>query len=216
MASTKSTELSATEIELKRRGRRRLIGAATIGLLGIVFLPMIFDGEPKRSSSGSTLKKQEISVQVPAKEGLPPLQAPVSVPVTPVVTAPPAAERPKDTPRDPVKIVAEPATAKPEATPVPSKVDKSAPVTKAAVAVADAVKKGFAVQLGVFADAENAKQTIAKMKDAKLAVYSDSIPIKSGSATRVRVGPFATREKADSALAEIKLAGSDGKIVPLP
>ncbi|MEQ1519007.1 MAG: SPOR domain-containing protein [Usitatibacteraceae bacterium] len=41
------------------------------------------------------------------------------------------------------------------------------------------------------------------------------MPIKTGTATRVRVGPFPTREKADSALARIKLAGADGKIVPL-
>ena len=85
---------------------------------------------------------------------------------------------------------------------------------KASASVAD--KVGFAVQLGVYGDADNAKLAIAKMNDSKLAVYTDSIPIKSGTATRVRVGPFATREKAESALAAIKLAGSDGKIVPLP
>jgi cell division septation protein DedD len=46
-------------------------------------------------------------------------------------------------------------------------------------------------------------------------VYTESIPIKSGAATRVRVGPFSTKEKADAALAQVKLAGGDGKIVPL-
>ena len=60
-----------------------------------------------------------------------------------------------------------------------------------------------------------AKQAVATMKDAKLPVYTESVAIKTGTATRVRVGPFPTREKADSALAQIKLAGSDGKIVPL-
>ena len=76
-------------------------------------------------------------------------------------------------------------------------------------------KKGFVVQLGVFSDADNAKQAIGKVKEAKLPVYTESIPIKSGTATRVRVGPFSTREKADAALAQVKLAGGDGKIVPL-
>ena len=211
MASKNSTTtLSATEIELKRRGRRRLIGAATIGLLGIVFLPMIFDGEPKRNSAGSTLKKQEISIQVPAKEGQPVLLTPSAV-------------RPPQVAADPDKaMLSEPAKPATDATvdtaavkKVASTADKSAPVVKPAPAVVDTAKKGFAVQLGVFADADNAKQTMAKMKDAKLPVFSDSVPIKSGTATRIRVGPFATREKADSALAEVKLAGSDGKIVPL-
>ena len=69
--------------------------------------------------------------------------------------------------------------------------------------------------MGVFSDADNAKQVIAKMKEVKLAVYTESIPIKSGNATRVRVGPFPTRDKADAVLAQVKLAGADGKIVPL-
>ena len=87
------------------------------------------------------------------------------------------------------------------------------PAANSRSAVAD--KNGFAIQLGAFRDAENANKAIAKMKHAKLPVYTDSISNKGITETRVRVGPFATREKADSALAEIKLAGSDGKIVPL-
>ena len=204
MASTKSPELSATEIELKRRGRRRLIGAATIGLLGIVFLPMIFDGEPRRSPAGSTLKKQEISVQIPAKEGQPALPTP-SANTAPIALAAQASV-------EPVK----PATVE-AAKPAPQTatvIEKTEPAAKP-TAVAEPPKKGFAVQLGVFADADNAKLTIAKMKEAKLPVYSESIPIKSGAATRVRIGPFASREKADEALVQIKLAGSDGKIIPL-
>jgi len=212
MASAKSTELNATEIELKRRGRRRLIGAATIGLLGVVFLPMIFDGEPKRNSAGSILKSQEISVQVPAKEGLPPLLAPSAVPSAPRPA--PATS----TNVEPVKETRQAATTATEAgVPTPPAVqispEKTKPAVKPALAAVD--KQGFAVQLGVFGDTDNANQTIAKMKDAKLPVYTDNIPIKSGTATRVRVGPFTTRERAESALAQIKLAGSDGKIVPL-
>ena len=213
MASKNSTTtLSATEIELKRRGRRRLIGAATIGLLGIVFLPMIFDGEPKRISAGSTLKKQEISVQVPTKEGQPVLPTPSAVRAPPV-----AVGADKATLSEPGKpaVDATADTAAVKAGAVASTADKSAPVVKPAPAVVDIAKKGFAVQLGVFADADNARQTIVKMKEAKLPVFSESVPIKSGTATRIRVGPFATREKADSALAEVKLAGSDGKIIPL-
>lgn len=206
MASTKSAEPSATEIEIKRRGRRRLIGAITIALLGIAFLPMIFDGEPRRDA-GSNLKKQEISVTVPAKEGLPPLPSPTAVSSAVVPAVPAVVEPPKALPPDSEKTMATAAAANPP----PQK--KSEPTAKPQAASAG--KTGFAVQLGVFADADNARQTIAKMKEAKLPVYSDSIPIKSGAATRVRVGPFATLEKADSALAQVKLAGADGKIVPL-
>ena len=225
MASTKSTEPSTTEIELKRRGRRRLIGAATIGLLSVVFLPMIFDGESKRNFTGSTLKKQEISVQVPPKEGQPALPTPTAAAPAaaatapaPVVTPPSSvtAQTSKSSATETKTPTPEPATAKPPVAAVAAKTESPDPAaSKATVATADAPKKGFAVQLGVFADADNAKQTIAKMKDAKLPVYSETIPIKSGIATRIRIGPFPTHDKADSALVQIKLAGSDGKIVPL-
>lgn len=211
MASTKSPALSATEIELKRRGRRRLIGAATIGLLGIVFLPMIFDGEPRRSLGGSASKKQEISVQVPAKEGQAALPTPTAAgtatkaPVDPV----------KQAAVDVTPLAPEASVVKPPVAPVATAIEKAEPAAKPPVPVVETAKKGFAVQLGVFADADNAKLTVAKMNDAKLPVYSESIPIKNGTATRVRIGPFPSRENADAALVQVKLAGSDGKIVPL-
>ena len=89
MAASQNNEISAAEMEIKRRGRRRLIGAITIGLLAIVFLPMIFDNQPRRS--GQPMKTQDISVLVPAKEGQPPLPppsaTPVNVPALPVAVS---------------------------------------------------------------------------------------------------------------------------------
>lgn len=213
MASAKSTELSATEIELKRRGRRRLIGAITIGLLGVVFLPMIFDSEPKRNVSGTAAKKQEISVQVPAKEGQPPLPTPSAAQTTSAPQPKAVAEVVKSTPPEVAVVGPAPSAAKSAPAATVAKSDKTAPAAKSQAGAVD--RQGFVVQLGVYGDLDNANQTIAKMKEAKLPVYTESIPIKSGTATRVRVGPFPTREKADSALARIKLAGGDGKIVPL-
>lgn len=229
MAASQQPEISAAELELKRRGRRRLIGAVTIGLLAIVFLPMIFDREPKRS--GQEIKSQDISVQVPSKEGQPALPAPAAAPVlvpVPATTAPPVT--PATAPASPAASASAKPAAAPDnskaavaVTPPPAKTQAkeiarpAAKTEKAGKAETPpaAEKTGFVVQLGVFTDVENAKQAIAKMKEAKLTVYTESIPIKSGNATRVRVGPYATREKADAALAQIKLAGADGKIVPL-
>ena len=217
MAASNFHEVSATELELKRRGRRRLIGAITIGLLAIVFLPMIFDREPKRS--GQPMKTQDISVLIPAKEGQPPLPAPSVAPLVvpaapPTATAPLGAasiEPPRVADAKPGKVAPSvPVSTAMETAKTAKKADKPARPDVAATE-----KSAFVVQLGVFADADNAKLAVTKMKDAKLAVYTESIPIKTGNATRVRVGPFATRDKADAALAQVKLAGADGKIVAL-
>ena len=72
------------------------------------------------------------------------------------------------------------------------------------------------MQIGAFKDVDNAQQIAVRMKEAKLPVYTDNIATKTGSVTRVRVGPFNRKEQADAALAQVKLAGADGKIVLLP
>jgi DedD protein len=235
-------ELSAAELELKRRGRRRLIGAVTMGIVAIVVLPMIFDSEPKRKDAS----RQEIEIQIPPKEGLAPLPTPVAPPTT-------AAEvTPKETPKAdgklatdvqaPKTVVAPPAPAKPVVAavePVEAKIDSKASAKVAAKTEAPVAAKaesktekktdaktaevapakavgGFVIQIGAFKDAENAKSIVTRMKEAKLPVFTDSVAVKTGTVTRVRVGPFPTKEKAESALAEVKLAGVDGKVVPSP
>ncbi len=237
MASPKAVEISAAELEIKRRGRRRLIGAVTIGLLAIVFLPMIFDSEPDRNKSASKSGSQEISIQIPPKEGLPPLPAPSTGSPTSVApkvpTAPIAAPTPAPTAAPPVasvvpveqktatvsaptlppepasKVVAKVEPAKPEKKPEPA-----AQPLKPVEAKAE-TKQGFVVQVGAFKDVENTKQIVAQAKTAKLPVYTDTVATANGTVTRVRVGPFSTKQKADAALAQLKLSGSDGKIVPL-
>lgn len=233
MASPKNIELSATELELKRRGRRRLIGAITLGLLIVVFLPMFFDAEPKRDK----VSQQEISIQLPPKDGLAPLPAPIAKSPAPASAQAPAGDAAASA-NNAASTTAKVVTAEPGAEPAKkvadqkgadNKVGDAAPpqtALKAAPAkvpgaaassgnAADA-KQGFVVQIGAFNDADNAKQTVARMREAKLPVYTDNIATKSGSVTRVRVGPFKRKEQAEAALAQVKLGGADGKVVPLP
>ncbi len=223
MAASKNTEISAAELEIKRRGRRRLIGAITIALLGVVFLPMIFDSEPKRDVQG----KQEISIQLPDKDKVQPLPAPVA-PATPAVapTTPPAAPvtAPAATPPQTTPAATAPAPAeKAPAAPIkekPAPAEKAAPAptkTKpAAKEVPAPVTGGFAVQVAALKDAEHAKQLVAKLKELKLPVTTDTVAVNGGKVTRIRVGPYADKAKAESVLAEIKLSGIDGgKVIPL-
>jgi DedD protein len=236
MANDKSSQISATELELKRRGRRRLIGAITIGLLAVVFLPMIFDSEPKREKANN----QEIAIQIPSRDGQAALPAPAVTPtgksdsskvppavttvlppsVTPVpekaATLPPPAVAtvvPGKLPPPATQTPAKP-EAKVEARPEPAKEVTKVEAPKAVPAKPADSKAGFVVQIGAFKDADNAQQIVARMKEAKLQVFTDKLATQSGPVTRVRVGPFATKEKADAALVQVKLAGVEGKVVP--
>ena len=57
MATTASIEAS----EIRRRGRRRLIGALVLVVLGVVFIPMFLDSEPRQ-------KRAEPSLEIPPKD----------------------------------------------------------------------------------------------------------------------------------------------------
>src|SRR4051794_36131924 len=65
MASSPSIEAS----EIRRRGRRRLLGAVTLVLLLVVFVPMILDSEPRPQRS-------QPSLAIPPKENAAPLPVP--------------------------------------------------------------------------------------------------------------------------------------------
>lgn len=228
MASQNANEISAVELEIKRKGRRRLIGAVTLGLLAIVFLPMIFDSAPKQGKTPT----QEISIQIPAKDGLPPLPAPVSsvtskaVAEVPKVASGPPPVTATVTPEPPASGTSSPATAtvKPvevksaerqEAASVPSPAKNDSAKPAVAASPANVSRQGFVVQVGAFKDADRVQQVIAKAKELKMPMYTDTVVTSGGTVTRVRVGPFPTRDKANSVLAQVKLTGGDGQIVPL-
>ncbi|HEX4857737.1 MAG TPA: hypothetical protein VFV17_01885, partial [Usitatibacteraceae bacterium] len=90
MAASATPEPTSADQEIKRRSRRRLIGALALGALAVVFLPMIFDSEPK--NPGTARGVREISVKIPSKDDQAPLAAPSSNPAPALApSAPPAA-----------------------------------------------------------------------------------------------------------------------------
>lgn len=76
--------------------------------------------------------------------------------------------------------------------------------------------EGFAVQVGAFREDDKLDQARQKLAAAKVPHYTERLEAKAGPLTRLRAGPFATREAAEAALATIKLSALDGKVVPLP
>ena len=141
---------------LKRRGRRRLVGAVALVLAAVIVLPMVFDPEPRGTAP--------VSVRIPGED-----EAPFA---------------PKPAPKKAVE---------------PAK-KAEAPVTQAEPAPVSP-KEEFVVQVGAFS---NPQVAIAKLKSAKVPYYTEAM---QGNLTRVRAGPFATREAADKALEQLKGLG---------
>jgi DedD protein len=70
----------------------------------------------------------------------------------------------------------------------------------------------WVVQLGAYKETGNVKHLLAKMKELHLPAYTETLSNDQGVRTRVRAGPFASREAADKAEAKIKKIGVNGKV----
>ena len=186
MASPANSEAS----EIRRRGRQRLIGAVAIALLLIVFVPMVLDSEPRPA-------RQDPALVIPSKES------------APALPPPPA---PKPTPRSEPTAPASTAKVEPQVqAPKAAVAETAKPVSSAPLKL-----EGFAVQVGAFRDEAKLQQARDKLAAARIAHYTERLDTSSGSLTRLRAGPFPTREAADSAAATIKRASLEGKVVTLP
>ncbi len=66
----------------------------------------------------------------------------------------------------------------------------------------------FVVQVGAFAEAEKADSLSSDLKTRGFVAYTE----RAGAVTRVRVGPFASRDEADRAAQRLGALGMNGVV----
>src|SRR5688500_8307891 len=185
---------------LKRRGRRRLVGAIALVLAAVIVLPMVFDSEPRGTAP-------PVSVRIPSEDesGFTPKVTPKAVPSKEVK---PAEKAPAPVEKAPAEKAPAPVADKPEPKPEPKievKVTKGE--TAAERAKAEAALAGgeqFVVPAGAYADPAG---VVEKLKAAGIPYYTEPLAIKGGTVTRVRAGPFPSRGAADKAQQQLKELG---------
>jgi DedD protein len=173
---------------LKRRGRRRLIGAIALVLVAVIVLPWIFDPHPRQTPP--------VSVRIPNEDesAFTPKAAPKPPPAPPA-GAPKVAPKPEaSAPQAEAQPAAKPAAPRPAAS-------SEAERARAEAALANAQ---FIVPVGAYADPTH---VIGKLKAAKLPYYTEPVATAKGKVTRVRAGPFPSREAAERAQRQIKALG---------
>lgn len=210
--------ISDEELQLKKRARRRLVGAVVLVTAVAVVLPMVLDSEPRPVS-------QNVDIQIPALDAgefKPKGVAPAAgskgakatsggaartetsepAPAAHVAPAPraPAAAGPKEASKG-----ESPKSASPE--------PKPAAIENAKVSAKSAAAGAYVVQIAALSDAAKAKQLQKQVADAGLKSYTEIVTTRNGDVTRVRAGPYATREVAEKARTQLKKAGLDGKVV---
>lgn len=200
------------EIQLRKRARRRLIGAITLVILMVTLLPMVLDDEPKPVG-------QDITINIPSPQGadasfkaapepatLPSPQLVVAEPEKPAAVAEKAPE-PKPKPAPSVKAE------KPAESPRPpaEKPKEAKPVAKAVEP--QHAGTSYVVLLGAFLGEANALQRQAKLKELGVKYYVEKIKSPAGDKMAVRAGPYASRQDAEHVLARLKSAGiQDGMV----
>lgn len=197
----------SSENDLKRLARRRLIGAVALTLLAVIALPLLLEDEPPPTSALS-VHMAEAPAPVPEQAAAPvsaaePASSTPSQPAPPAEPAKPVARpepKPEAEPVKPEPVKAEPA--KPQSKPHPV----AAPVPQKKPAAASEM---FVVQLAALSDGAKARELKARAALAGLPTYTDTV----GSLTRVRVGPYPTREAAEAAAGRLAENGMTGQVL---
>lgn len=183
--------------------------------------PVLVTSAPEPASSAM------VAASAPGPVASAPTAAPIAVPASEPVAL--TASAPAATASVATVVVAPPevpaVTAAPASSPAPAAASKKpvnpAPAKAKAPPVAPATQSApvgpkFFANAGLFANAANAKNVHEKLLEAGMQAFTQQVSGPRGNFTRVRVGPFKTREEAVAAVMKIRGLGLDAEIVNPP
>lgn len=230
-----TTNISEEELLLRKRARRRLVGAIVLVLVSIIVLPAVFD-EPKSSN-----EKQEIAINLPSannsktinhlpKDELVSIESfndddpsiefqnkmKAASQVDDETTELPSDRKhlpipgikPKiDRPVVPIRDTVAAIASTPKIDATASAISAVPPIIP--TASVDATK-GFVIQLGAYSDQTKAKQQQANLITNGFKAYTET----HNEVMRVRIGPFTTRAAAENELKKLKKIGLEGVVIP--
>lgn len=235
------------ELNLRRKARRRLVGAVALTLAVVVILPMVLDNEPKPTG-------KDLDLRIPAPDkvgefvpGVPVSEIPETLPLAAsevlaastveVASAPVAVSTVASSPAQKAITTQTNSTSKNQVTgkvqsastpalDIPGSTNKKAEIKAPEVkppsrpdpqAILEGKVKtleseaGYVAQIGAFANAETAKQELARLKGWGFKAYTEKV----GDKVRVRVGPYTERDKVEKVRKLLENHGLHPTIVPL-
>jgi DedD protein len=219
MAADSSNDL---ELALKKRARRRLVGAIALVLLMVIVLPMVLQDRAALAPQEAikiTMPDDVVSQQTPKNEAN-------------VASVEPQAEvatLSESTISEPTTL--EPAMVDQVDKPVQSENTKEASDVKKEMSGEKKaeVKKtviiepepkpsstsgeSFTIQVGVFSDIANVKQLQARLKQVGLDSRTENITTPKGEKIRLRAGRFSSRQEAAYALTKLQAADLTGMVI---
>lgn len=226
------------QLDLKKRARRRLVGAVALALVAAIVLPVVMDREPNKASGN------ELQIRIPGQEGsntisraitgvAPPPSSPTmpaaqSIPVpSPVAQSIPSAgasaprgivqqSAPADKPAGQSGVAASrsvAASSKSARSSRPAETDaqRARDILEDRPEARDvSPNQKLYVQLGAFHDEANAREVLNRAGSAGVKATATKGEDKT---IRLRAGPYTDRATADAVVTKLKKAGVSGIVV---
>jgi DedD protein len=202
---------------LRKQARHRLIGATVLVVIAVLGFPLVFDTKPRDLAA-------DIRIEMPERDAVRPSQPPsiaipdelvtAKVPLSEAVSANEqvvAEDSKKSSATADIPTASEPPVA---ASKSPENKPKSEPEKTATVpadtsnaakpTAKEPVAERFIVQFGAFSDEAKVKDIRSKLEKSGVKTYIHIAQTSEGRRTRVRAGPFATREEAQKIINKTK------------
>lgn len=224
------------QLQLKKRARRRVVGAVVFFSVVALILPMIMDHEPRHVV-------HDVEIQIPGQDeksfapkfdSAPVQKQPVadakkdeSVQVKSEVATPTAKLVEVEKPEKSNDIGSSKSEKKPEDKPekppvkTEEKAEKQSDEAKRAAAILSgksfdpkqAEKSGdYLILIGAFSNEANVKNLKIKLDELGIKSFTEPLNSPQGRKTRVRAGPFSSHDAAEKALAKMRRIGLSGVI----
>ena len=188
------------DLLLRKRARRRVVGSVVLVIMAVIFLPMILERVPEQV-------EQEVEI-IMLSENLPDEPSVVATQNNRIEDIASVSIKPITGTNVIKKVIIESEQLTEKAG---SKEDsENNPKDKKSIIT---IEK-FVVQLGAFSDAAKAKDQQFSLKSNGIEkAYTEMIKNENTEVTRVRVGPFSTREAAENEQIKIRLLGINGVVI---
>lgn len=197
--------------------KERLVGAAVLVILAVIFIPMLLD---ERQEEDIVITETNIP---PKPESIPvaPEETDFSSRIVPLQAEQPASgniEKPETDQPQPANEITDTTTSKPpEMTTRPESPPATAPVMESEEPATGVGLSAWVVQLGSFSSKENADSLNTKLRKAGFRSFVEPLKQQDTTVYRVRVGPEIKRAEADALNDQLKISMQlDGIVVPYP
>jgi Uncharacterized protein conserved in bacteria len=213
------------ELSLKKRARRRLVGAIGLVLVMVGVLPLVLQDRASLTPTAAikiTMAGVDAGVVEPVAAPVP-LPTPVMPSATPVPGALSASTDAAVAPENDMAASSVPAQVKPTEKPTEQAIEKpleakpqqaaSAVVKAEDSAVKEPAQSSFAIQIGVYSSMASVTEMEAKLKQAGYQASIKKVSTDKGEKIRLRTGNYPTRQQAAEAMLKLQTLNMQGMVV---